>query len=258
MLRFRNLGSGSSGNATVVEAHGPLGITRLMVDCGFKPRQLSDGLAQAGLTANQIDGVFVTHEHGDHIGCAVSFGRQQRRPLWMSQGTHKAIGSPDLGDMLRFARDGVALQLGDLHLMPFTVPHDANEPLQLICSDGLSRLGLVTDLGHATAHVLQHLHGCHALMLECNHDATLLSGCSYPEFLKQRIAGRLGHLSNQQAAGIARAVNHLGLRHVIAAHLSERNNRPALAQAALGDALGWLHTAIGVADPLRGTDWVEV
>jgi phosphoribosyl 1,2-cyclic phosphodiesterase len=106
--------------------------------------------------------------------------------------------------------------------------------------------------------VLQHLRGCHALMLECNHDATLLSGSSYPEFLKQRIAGRLGHLSNQQAADIARAVNHLDLRHVVAAHLSERNNRPALAQAALGDALGWLHTAIGVADPLRGTDWVEV
>ena len=116
----------------------------------------------------------------------------------------------------------------------------------------------MTDLGHSTAHVLQHLHGCHALLLECNHDATLLADSSYPEFLKQRIAGRLGHLSNQQAADIARAVNHPALRHVVAAHLSERNNRPALAQAALGDALGWLHTAIGVADPLRGTDWLEV
>ncbi len=258
MLRFRNLGSGSTGNATVVEAHGPLGITRLLVDCGLKPRQLSDGLAQAGLDANQIDAVFVTHEHGDHIGCAESFVRRQRKPLWMSQGTHTAIGAPDLGDMLHFARDGVMLKLGDLQLMPFTVPHDANEPLQLVCSDGHSRLGLVTDLGHSTAHVLQHLHGCHALLLECNHDATLLADSSYPEFLKQRIAGRLGHLSNQQAADIARAVNHPALRHVVAAHLSERNNRPALAQAALGDALGWLHTAIGVADPLRGTDWLEV
>lgn len=258
MLRFRNLGSGSTGNATVVEAHGPLGITRLLVDCGLKPRQLSDGLAQAGLAGNLIDAVFITHEHGDHIGCAESFVRRQRKPLWMSQGTHTAIGGPDLGDMLHFARDGVMLQLGDLQLTPFTVPHDANEPLQLVCSDGHSRLGLVTDLGHATAHVLQHLHGCHALLLECNHDATLLADSSYPEFLKQRIAGRLGHLSNQQAADIARAVNHPALRRVVAAHLSERNNRPALAQAALGDALGWLHTAIGVADPLRGTDWLEV
>jgi phosphoribosyl 1,2-cyclic phosphodiesterase len=258
MLRFRNLGSGSTGNATVVEAHGPRGITRLLVDCGLKPRQLSEGLTQAGLAANQIDAVFVTHEHGDHMGCAESFVRRQRKPLWMSRGTHTAVGAPDLGDMLCFARDGVALQLGDLQLMPFTVPHDASEPLQLICADGLSSLGIVTDLGHATAHVLQHLRGCHALLLECNHDATLLSGCNYPEFLKQRIAGRLGHLSNQQAAEIARAVNHPALRHVVAAHLSERNNRPALAQAALGDALGWSHEAIGVADPLRGTDWVEV
>lgn len=258
MLRFRNLGSGSTGNATVVEVHGPQGITRLLVDCGLKPRQLNHGLSQAGLAASQIDAVFVTHEHGDHIGCAESFIRRQRKPLWMSQGTHQAIGAPDLGDLLRFARDGVALQLGDLQLMPFTVPHDASEPLQLVCSDGQSRLGLVTDLGHATAHVLQHLQGCHALLLECNHDAALLSGSNYPEFLKQRIAGRLGHLSNQQAADIARAVNHSALRHVVAAHLSERNNRPALAQVALGDALGWVHTAIGVADPLRGTDWVEV
>jgi phosphoribosyl 1,2-cyclic phosphodiesterase len=258
MLRFRNLGSGSTGNATVVEAHGPQGITRLLVDCGLKPRQLSDGLAQAGLVADQIDAVFVTHEHGDHIACAESFVRRHRKPLWMSQGTHKAIGAPELGDMLHFARDGVALQFTDSQLMPFTGPHDANEPLQLVCSDGLSRLGIVTDLGHATTHVLQQLQGCHALLLECNHDAALLSGCSYPEFLKQRIAGRLGHLSNQQAADIARAVNHADLRHVFAAHLSERNNRPALAQAALGDALGWVHNAIGVADPLRGTDWVEV
>jgi phosphoribosyl 1,2-cyclic phosphodiesterase len=258
MLRFRNLGSGSTGNATVVEAHGPLGVTRLLVDCGLKPRQLSDRLAQAGLAASQIDAVFVTHEHGDHIGCAESFVRRQHKPLWMSRGTYTAIGAPELGGMLHFARDGVALKLGDLQLMPFTVPHDANEPLQLVCSDGLSRLGLMTDLGHATAHVLHHLHGCQALLLECNHDATLLSGCSYPEFLKQRIAGRLGHLSNQQAADIARAVNHSSLRLVVAAHLSERNNRPALAQAALGDALGWMHTAIGVADPLRGTDWLEV
>ena len=258
MLRFRNLGSGSTGNATVVEAHGPLGITRLLVDCGLKPRQLNDGLALAGLAADQIDAVFITHEHGDHIGCAEGFVRRQHKPLWMSQGTHTAIGAPDLGGMLHFARDGMVLKLGDLQLMPFTVPHDANEPLQLVCTDGISRLGLVTDLGHATAHVLQHLHGCHALLLECNHDATLLADSRYPEFLKQRIAGRLGHLSNQQAADIARAVNHPALRHVVAAHLSERNNRPALAQAALGDALGRAHSAIGVADPLRGTDWLEV
>ena len=258
MLRFRNLGSGSTGNATVVEAHGPSGVTRLLVDCGLKPRQLAHGLTQAGLAASQIDAVFVTHEHGDHIGCAESFIRRQRKPLWMSQGTHTAIGAPDLGDMLHFARDGVALELGDLQLMPFTVPHDAHEPLQLVCSDGVARLGILTDLGHATAHVLHHLRGCHALLLECNHDAALLSGSSYPEFLKQRIAGRQGHLSNQQAADVARAVNHAALRLVVAAHLSERNNRPALAQQALGDALGREHAAIGVADPLRGTDWLPV
>ncbi|MEY4268500.1 MAG: hypothetical protein RIS90_3035 [Pseudomonadota bacterium] len=258
MLRFRNLGSGSTGNATVVEAAGPAGVTRLLVDCGLQPRQLDQRLAIAGLSGAVIDALFITHEHGDHIGCAQAFSRRHRIPVWMSHGTHSALGSPDFDSLLCWAQDGVAIQLRDLQLMPFTVPHDAREPLQLVCSDGQLRLGILTDLGHASSHVEQQLSGCHALLLECNHDPALLAESRYPEFLKQRIAGRLGHLSNLQAADLLRSLAHPGLRQVVAAHLSERNNRPELAQQALGQALGHSTAAIEVAGPEHGTRWIEV
>lgn len=258
MLRFRSLGSGSTGNATVVEVTGPTGITRLLVDCGLQPGQLDHRLALAGLSGDAIDALFITHEHGDHIGCARAFSRRHRTPVWMSHGTHAALGAPDFDKLLCCAQDGIAIQLRELQLMPFTVPHDAREPLQLVCSDGQVRLGILTDLGHASSHVQQQLGGCHALLLECNHDHELLAGSRYPEFLKQRIAGRLGHLSNLQAADLLRSLAHPGLRHVVAAHLSERNNRPELARQALGQALGPSNAAITVAHPEHGTDWVEV
>lgn len=258
MLRFRNLGSGSTGNTTVVEATGPTGVTRLLVDCGLQPRQLDQRLALAGLAGDAIDAIFITHEHGDHIGCAQAFSRRHRIPVWMSHGTHSALGSPDFDTPLCCARDGVPILLRELQLMPFTVPHDAREPLQLVCSDGEVRLGILTDLGHASSHVQQQLSGCHALLLECNHDPALLAESRYPEFLKQRIAGRLGHLSNLQAADLLRSLVHPGLRQVVAAHLSERNNRPELAQQAMGQALGQSAAAIGVAHPEHGTGWIEV
>ncbi len=258
MLRFKSLGSGSSGNATLVEGRSGSQVTRLLIDCGLGIRQLDGQLAQAGVSASQIDAVFITHEHGDHIGCARSFALRGRTPVWMSPGTHAALGEPDFEGLLRPAQDGVAIDLGELRIMPFTVPHDAREPLQLSCTDGALRLGILTDLGHATAHVLAQLGACRAILLESNHDADLLAASSYPAFLKQRIGGRYGHLSNQDAGEILAAIAHPGLAHVVAAHLSQQNNRPELAQAALARSAGCCAADIQVADPLRGTDWISL
>ena len=258
MLRFRSLGSGSSGNATVVEGFDGVHTTRLLVDCGFGLKHLDTRLAQAGLCADQIDAVFVTHEHGDHIGCARSFALRNQKPVWMSPGTHAALGAPDFKGLLRMAQDGVPIDLGTLQIQPFTVPHDAREPLQLCCSDGSQRLGILTDLGHATPHVLASLARCDALLLECNHEADMLASSPYPEFLKQRVGGRYGHLSNQAASNIAKAVTHAGLKTVTAAHLSQQNNHPDLARAALSLALDCGLSDIGVADPVHGTDWVSL
>ncbi len=258
-MRFRSLGSGSSGNATLVEAHDGAARSRLLIDCGFTLRELEFRLGHCGLTPGDLDAVFVTHEHGDHVGCALALARRHRLPLWMSRGTWQAIGAPPLdAGLLNFARDGEPITLAALELRPYTVPHDAAEPLQLTLDDGVVRLGVLTDAGSITAHLLQALADCTALLLECNHDADLLAASRYPPSLKARIGGRLGHLANERAAEILRHCAHPGLRHVVAAHLSEQNNRPELAATALAGALGTAAADIVVANGSDGFDWLAL
>jgi phosphoribosyl 1,2-cyclic phosphodiesterase len=267
MLRFKNLGSGSADNATVVEAFSGHLVKRLLIDCGLGIKALDGRLAKAGLEMSQIDAIFVTHEHADHIGCARQLALRHRTPVWMSHGTYAAVSEgaglfatqlADFDGLLRRAQDGLTIDLGELQVMPFTVPHDAREPLQLRCSDGARHLGVLTDLGHATHHVLEQLSGCHALLLECNHDADMLQASTYPAFLKNRVGGRFGHLSNPDSAAIAKTLDHPGLEHIVAAHLSRQNNHPDLARVALADALGRLPADIGVADQASGCDWITV
>ena len=257
MLRFRSLGSGSTGNATLIEAMGSR-PWRLLVDCGLGIRQLQARLNEAGLQADDLDSIFITHEHGDHIGCARQLALRYRIPVWMSRGTYAAIGAPDFDNLLNLAQDGSPIDAGGLQITPFTVPHDAREPLQLSCTDGAVKLGILTDLGHATPHVLTHLQGCHAMLLECNHDEDMLEQSAYPQFLKRRVGGDYGHLSNSAAAAIASAVSHGGLQHVVAAHLSLQNNHPALAQAAMATALGARQDDIVVAAPDKGSPWIQI
>ena len=258
MLRFRSLGSGSTGNAALVEATSGGRTSRLLIDCGFGLKQLDLRLAKAGLAAGDIDAIFVTHEHGDHIGCAHTLSRRNRIPVWMSEGTWLATGGRDFEGRLNLARDDSEFAVGDIAVQPFTVPHDAREPLQLRCSDGARTLGVLTDLGHATAHVLSRLSGVHALLLEFNHDSELLANSAYPAFLKLRVGGRHGHLSNAAAADIARAVRHDGLRHVVAAHLSEQNNRPEIVRRLMADALGGHEAEMLTASASEGSPWLDV
>ena len=228
----------------------------MLVDCGLGLKHLTSRLAQAGAQPHDISALFITHEHADHIGCARSFALRYRIPVWMSRGTHAALGSPDFDGLLGVASDGVAIDLAEVQLTPFTVPHDAREPLQLSCTDGSAKLGILTDLGHVTAHVLAHLQGCSALMLECNHDTDMLAQSAYPAFLKRRVGGLYGHLSNLEAAEIASKVAHQGLKQVVAAHLSEQNNHAALVQDVLASALSCRPNDIVVATPGNGTSWL--
>lgn len=268
MLRFRNLASGSTGNATVVEAQadggGRLRPSRLLVDCGIGIRSLQQRLAQAELQLEDLDAVFITHEHSDHTGCADKLAQRLGIPVWSSAGTRAGMVRFELGDHWREARDSLPFAVGDLQVMPFTVPHDAREPLQLSCSDGSRKLGILTDIGKATPHVLAHLQQCHALILECNHDPQLLAQSSYPYFLQQRIAGNHGHLANAAAAALLTELMHDALHTLVAAHLSEQNNRPEIALAALQQALhargldGDRLPTLAVADPRSGTGWYTV
>ena len=261
MLRFKNLGSGSAGNATLVEAHCGQQVSRLLIDCGLSLRELGKRLAAADLAVEDLDAVFITHEHADHVGHARALASKTGLAVWMSRGTALACQLAEWGlpsHQCHTARDQQVFAVGALELMPFTVPHDAREPLQLRCSDGDKRLGVLTDLGHGSAHVVDSLQHCHALLLECNHDPQLLAQSSYPAFLKKRIAGPLGHLSNAESAELTHSLVHPGLNLLVAAHLSERNNRPDLAQSTLAQAANCSVQDICVADPLSGTPWFTV
>jgi len=257
VIRLKSLGSGSSGNATVIQARCGTQVVHLLVDCGLGIRELDKRLGAAGMLADQVDAIFITHEHGDHIGCARQLALRERIPVWMSAGTHAAIGQPDFDGLLRIARDGQAIEIGSLQVRPFTVPHDAREPLQLTCTDGDVRLGVITDLGHVSAHVEQELAGCATLLLECNHDESMLMASAYPPFLKRRVGGAYGHLANSAAAALAQSLHAAhGLRQVLAAHLSEQNNQPQLVREALATALACGVDDIHVADQSSGSPWL--
>jgi phosphoribosyl 1,2-cyclic phosphodiesterase len=257
-MRFCSLGSGSSGNATLIEAGDRDKPTRVLVDCGFSLRELTLRLARRGVDVRSIAAVFVTHEHGDHVGCARTLARRHGTPLWTSAGTWASLDDDEPPPTLRTARDGEPIAVGALELQPFAVPHDAREPLQLTVSAGGRRLGLLTDIGATDATIAERLDGCDALLLECNHDRDLLANGPYPAFLKRRVGGDRGHLANDQAAALLRRCMHRGLRHVVAAHLSVQNNRPELVLAALGAALAGADTAVTVAHATSGCGWIEL
>ena len=258
-MRFCSLGSGSSGNATLVEARSGAQVQRVLVDCGLSLRELTRRLAERGCTPDDLQAVFVTHEHSDHVGCVQTLMRKHRVPVWMSEGTWRATcGEHAPPELLRFARDGEPIPLGILELQPYAVPHDAREPLQLTISDGQWRLGILTDAGSETEAMVRALQHCTAMLLECNHDLKMLADSDYPAFLKRRIAGARGHLSNPASAGILSRCLHGGLKHVVAAHLSERNNSPALAAATLAEVLGTSADDVVVADPRAGSPWLDL
>ena len=257
MLRFRSLASGSSGNATLIEGSDGLHRTRVLVDCGLGLRQLIARLAAEGIGPADLDGIFITHEHGDHIGCAPMLVARYGVPLWTSAGTAQYAAFAGLESALNLVRDGQVFAIGGLQLHPFTVPHDAREPLQLRCTDGDRVLGLMTDIGHVTGHALAALAGCHALVLESNHDVELLAQSRYPDFLKRRVGGQHGHLSNVQAAAALGALRHDRLNTVVAAHLSERNNRPELVTRAFAAVLGCGEADVLLAER-HGRGWLDV
>ena len=251
-MRFASIGSGSEGNGLVVEA----GTTRILIDCGFGVRDTAIRLARIGVAPSSLSAIFVTHEHADHVGGVPAFAARHGIPVWLTFGTLTVIGERFEGMERIYGFDsGDEIVIGDLAVRPFPVPHDAREPVQFVVTDGAFRLGVLTDLGMSTPCVEQSLSGCDALVLECNHDLDLLAGCDYPASLKQRIAGRFGHLHNGASAALLAALDTSRLQHILAAHLSKQNNTPDMARAALSAALACTPDWIGIADQVEGFAW---
>lgn len=255
MIRFASLGSGSGGNALIVTC----GRTSVLLDCGFGPRETMGRLARLGVVPERLAGIVITHEHSDHIAGAFRFAQRFSLRLWMTAGTFAAaprgLSEPPEVELIDSHRP---FALDELELHPFPVPHDAREPVQFVFSDGNRRLGVLTDAGGATPHIERMLSGCEALVLECNHDAQMLRSGSYPAALKARIGGRFGHLDNSATAALLGAIDTSRLRHLVAAHLSEENNRPELARAALAGALNCHPEWVGIACQAQGFGWRDI
>ena len=251
-MRFASLGSGSQGNSLVVEA----GTTRLLLDCGFGLAATVARLGRLGLDPEDISAIVVTHEHEDHIGGVARLARRHGIPVWLTPGTLAGLEAlfADV-DQVRMIHNYEAFAIGDLQVQPFPVPHDAREPAQYVFGDGSSRLGVLTDVGCSTRHIEAVLSGCDALVLECNHDIEMLRVSSYPQRLRERIAGRFGHLDNGAAAELLSRLDNGKLKHLVAAHLSQENNRPDLARAALSAVLKCEPEWIAIADQEEGFAW---
>lgn len=234
-LRCAMIGSGSAGNATLVAA----GDTTVLIDCGYSVKAFEERASALGFDPASLSAILVTHEHDDHAGGVDALARKYEIPVHATRGTRVAtearIGPlPHWQELSAHA----AFQLGSLGITPIAVPHDAREPSQFIFEAGGLRLGILTDIGSLTPHVIRQYKTCHAMVLEFNHDPALLSASAYPSRLKRRIGGDYGHFSNQQSLQLLRALQGSPLNRVVAAHLSERTNHPDLVAECLAGAAG--------------------
>ncbi len=254
------LASGSSGNCTYVGD----GRTGLLIDCGISTRRIHQALDRHGLANAPIDAVCITHEHSDHIGAArILSDRLKRRfdrvvPFYMTQGTHEGAKEGVLPECVEHCRAGESFRVGGFEVHPFPVPHDVLDPVAYRVEAGELSVAVVTDLGRPTALVARQLRQCDAAVLEFNHDEELLLSGAYPWHLKQRIRSSHGHLSNGQAARLLGDSLSERLSHLVLAHLSDENNRPALAAAAARRVLGDAAVGLQVAGRLTGAEPISL
>jgi phosphoribosyl 1,2-cyclic phosphodiesterase len=216
----------SSGNSTYLCAGG----TRLLVDAGLPAQVIARGLATLDVSVGEIDGILISHEHTDHLRGAALLARKYDLPIYTNRGTATQLAQmlPSGSAVRPLAPDGTLF--GHLRVHYFSVPHDAIAPIGFVFEHHGIRIGMATDLGCLTPEVEEALAGCHAIILESNHDEVMLATGRYPEFLKARIRSPIGHLSNRQAAEVLRVTSHRDLQHIVLAHLSRENNDPVLAR----------------------------
>lgn len=252
-MRFCSLGSGSKGNALLIQS----GATCVMIDNGFSVRELERRLATHGVNPEDICALLVTHEHSDHINGVGAFARKYKITVYATRGT---LSSGRLGELpsSQVLNCHKTFAIDDLEINPFPVPHDAAEPCQFVIGNGERRLGVLTDTGSSTRHIEETLSGLDALMLECNHDLDMLENGEYPYNVKERVAGDYGHLNNDQAANILTRIDTTGLQHIVAAHISEKHNTPDLAQRTLSSALSCQRDWIAVAEQVNGLSWRSI
>lgn len=252
-MRIASLGSGSRGNATIIED----GDTCILVDLGFSLKETVSRLRRIGREPEDVSAILVTHEHADHIHGVAPFARKFGTTVYMTPGTFSAHTKGRIPD-LKAVNCHRGFRVGSLGIEPVPVPHDAREPCQYIVSSKGKRVGVLTDLGHITPFVQERYRDCDAMLLECNHDLDMLEQGPYPFSLKRRVGGIHGHLNNEQSAGLVQSVELGRLQHLILCHISEQNNKPELAVRALQPSLDAWGGVMHVAQQQQGFDWIDV
>lgn len=233
-MRLCSIASGSSGNCVYVGS----GATHLLVDIGVSGKRTESGLSDLGITAGDLDGILITHEHADHISGLGVIARKYGVPIYATPGTIKAIREcrnvGDIDDALfHEVREDVKLVIKDLTINPMRISHDAAQPVAYRIAYGNKKVGICTDLGVYNDYTVECLKGMDALLLEANHDVNMLQVGSYPYYLKQRILGDKGHLSNENSGRLLSRILHDKLQTIVLGHLSHENNLPELAYEAV-------------------------
>ncbi|QEP42324.1 MBL fold metallo-hydrolase [Ectothiorhodospiraceae bacterium BW-2] len=253
-MRFNLLGSGSRGNATLVEFN----QTRILIDCGFTLKEIESRLATAATEPASLSAILVTHEHGDHLNGVGPLARKYRLPVYLTAGSYLPHRLGTLPQVTTIHSHNAPFAIGELEITPYTIPHDAKEACHYTLSNGNRRLGLLTDAGHITPHIVAHLNGCDGLILECNHDPQLLRQGPYPPSLQARVGGELGHLSNQQAASLLQRLDQRPLQQLVLAHLSAKNNHPDRVREAILPVVACSAEALTIASQDHPSGWREL
>ncbi len=251
-MKFASIGSGSKGNCTVISNRS----TYLLVDCGFSLKQTTTRLQRLNVNPEDIDAVLVTHEHEDHWSGVQAFCIKYGIPIYLSAGTLRAVYGESM-ELINLVDTEVPFNVGDFQIMGITVPHDAVEPLQYVFEADSLRLGILTDLGHLTPHIYKYYCCVDALLLEANHDDVMLAASTYPTFLKMRISGKWGHLSNRQAIEFVNKIDQSRLQHILFGHISDRNNCRKALERLVKQNPG-IHGKVHYANYKDGCDWIEI
>lgn len=221
-MRFISLSSGSKANSTLVEAAGE----RFLIDCGLSGKRLEERLNEHAIDPASISSILVTHEHSDHIHGVPTLSRRYGMTVYANAATMEHISKPKRREIFQ---TGVDFSIGRVVVTPFSIAHDAVDPVGFVIQADGFKLSVVTDLGRVTTLVQEHVKGSNAIILESNHDQEMLQGCSYTWELKQRISSTHGHLCNEGAGQLLEDIMHPELFHVVLGHLSENSNTPTLA-----------------------------
>lgn len=223
-----------------------------MIDNGFSIKETDKRMERLGVSGDEISAILVTHEHADHVGGVARYARRYNIPVWASHGTGAMIKNID---SVQCFNSHKIFELGEISVEPILVPHDAREPTQFVFRSNNLKLGVMTDTGSITQHMVDVLKGCDALLLECNYDREMLLNGVYPESLKRRVLGDWGHLDNQQAIELLQHLDTSTLQHLVLAHVSEKNNSHDLVLDSVSKAIQCDRAWLEVIDQDNGMAW---